>query len=133
MNEIDFVIPLKQSGVITRAVLECVHAFYTPRRTIIITSRVEIESLKNLIFDWNVSKVEFVAEEDFFLPNMSLRIEDIYAEYDSIPHSDHREFGWWFQQLIKLGVASQIKNISDNYVVWDGNNIQTSFKIYLIN
>ena len=122
-NGIDFVIPLKQSGVITRAVLECIHAYYKPRRTIIITSRGEIESLTSLIFDWNVSTGEFVAEEDFFLPNMGLRIQDIYAEYDSRPHSDHREFGWWFQQLVKLGVASQIKNISANYVVWDGDLI----------
>lgn len=33
---------------------------------------------------------------------------------------DQREPGWWIQQLIKLGAATQIENISPTYVVWDG-------------
>lgn len=33
---------------------------------------------------------------------------------------DQREPGWWIQQLIKLGGATQIANISSTYVVWDG-------------
>jgi hypothetical protein len=33
---------------------------------------------------------------------------------------DQREAGWWIQQLIKLGAASQVVDISATYVVWDG-------------
>lgn len=37
LQSIDFVIPLKQVGIITRAVLEGVHSFYNPRRIIVVT------------------------------------------------------------------------------------------------
>jgi hypothetical protein len=34
-----------------------------------------------------------------------------------------REFGWWFQQILKLGAFQQIENLSDPYVVWDSDLI----------
>jgi len=38
---------------------------------------------------------------------------------------DQREPGWWVQQLIKLGAATQIQGISSVYVVWDGDLVPT--------
>jgi len=34
-----------------------------------------------------------------------------------------REFGWWFQQIIKLGAVNQITNLSDPFVIWDADLI----------
>ena len=46
-----------------------------------------------------------------------------YSILKSLPlqsEGDQREAGWWIQQLIKLGAATQIADISPTYVVWDG-------------
>ena len=42
-----------------------------------------------------------------------------FLRFDS---GDQREPGWWIQQLIKIGAATQIPNISSAYVVWDGES-----------
>lgn len=81
-SKIDFIVPLKQIGLITRAVLESIHHFYTPRRIIVISKRSEGVILKSLIPLWNVGRVEFIAEETFFLYNYNLTFEDIISEYD---------------------------------------------------
>lgn len=82
MAAIDFVMPLKQVGIITRSVLEAVFAFYAPRRVVIVTSTLEIALLQSLLPSWRVGRVEFVAEETFFLPNFHLTMQDILNEYD---------------------------------------------------
>ena len=120
LSNVDFVVPLKRAGLITRSVLEGVHKFYKPRRIIVVTAKEEAQLLQMLTPLWDVGVVECVFEEDFFLPNYNLSIQDIYAEYDYTRKGDQREPGWWFQQLIKIGAATQIRNISDTYVVWDG-------------
>lgn len=120
LSQVDFVVPLKQVGLITRAVLEGVHKFYKPRRIVVVTAKAEAVLLEMLAPLWDVGVVECVYEEEFFIPNYNLSIQDIYAEYDSTRKGDQREPGWWFQQLIKIGAATQVPDISDTYVVWDG-------------
>lgn len=119
-SKLDFVVPLKQVGLITRAVLESIYVFYKPRRIIIISSKVEGNIVRSLSPHWNAGVIEFIDEETFFERNYSISIQQILAQYDATREGDQREPGWWIQQLIKLGAASQIPNISTNYVVWDG-------------
>lgn len=123
-SEIDFIVPLKQVGLITRAVLEAIRIFYKPRRIIVITAQEETYILKELVKRWKCGVVECIAEEFFFQPNFSLSLADVRAVYDYNRPGDQREPGWWIQQLIKLGAASQIKDISDVYVVWDGKTFK---------
>ena len=114
-SEIDFVVPLKRIGLVTRAVLEAIHEYYRPRRIVVVSARVETLLLRRLSQSWNVQNLEYIAEEDFFLPNFNLTLEDILAQYDYSRPGDQREPGWWIQQLIKLGASSQIPNISKVY------------------
>lgn len=119
-REMDFIVPLKQAGLITRAVLEAIRLYHRPRRIIIVTAREEAALLRQLTPFWNTGPVECIDEETFFQPNFGLSIDDIIREYDSDRGGDQREPGWWIQQLIKLGAATQIPDISPVYVVWDG-------------
>ena len=82
--------------------------------------RSEGDILKSLVSSWAVGRVEFIEEELFFQPNFNLTIYNIIEQYDKFREGDQREPGWWIQQLIKLGAASQISDLSDDYVVWDG-------------
>ncbi len=125
--DIDFVVPLKQVGLITRAVLEAIKLFYKPRRIVVVTAQDEARILKDLVQRWDCGRVECLNEETFFQPNFGLSLEAIRATYDYNRHGEQREPGWWIQQLIKLGAATQINDISSVYVVWDGK-FHLSFK-----
>ena len=50
------------------------------------------------------------------MPNFGLKLGNIIAEYDRDRGGDQREPGWWIQQLIKLGAATQIPGISPVYI-----------------
>ena len=123
--DIDFVIPLKQVGLITRAVLEAIHIFYKPRKIFVVTPYEETKILKHLIKIWNVGEVKCIAEEDFFENNYNLNLRKIRQYYDFHRSGNQREPGWWYQQLIKLGASTQIKDLSFVYVVWDGDLVPT--------
>ena len=82
MSSIDFVVPLKQIGIITRSVLEAIHNFYRPRRIIVVTKRIEGDILNKLLPFWNVGHVQYVDEETFFIRNYGLTFESLIAEYD---------------------------------------------------
>lgn len=117
-SQIDFIVPLKQLGIITRAVLECIHALHSPRRIIIIAPASEEEVFKLVVPLWEVGKVEFLSENVFF-ERLGVTVDQLLAEYDETREGDQREPGWWIQQLIKLG-ASRLPDITEKYVVWDG-------------
>lgn len=121
IKDIDFIVPLKQVGLITRAVLESIHLFYKPRRIIVVTSKSESLILEKLAPYWGIGPLLIFKEEMFFERNFGLSLDDILSEYDVNRPGDQREAGWWIQQLIKLGAATQIPDISEVYVVWDGD------------
>jgi hypothetical protein len=121
LSGIDFIVPLKQIGLITRAVLESLELFYHPRRIIVITCKKEADILTSLVKHWNVGIIEVIYEEVFFQQKSGLSIEDIIQEYDMQREGEQREPGWWIQQLIKLGAATEIEGISNVYIVWDGD------------
>jgi hypothetical protein len=60
-------------------------------------------------------------EETFFMKNYGLSIDDINNLFNNQNDERSREFGWWYQQLIKLGAQKQIENLSDPFVVWDSD------------
>ena len=125
----DFVIPIKKMGIFTRAVLEGITHFYHPTRIFIISCKEEIKILEKEIEkeDWSITKNPvFIEEETYFVENYNLTKEDlekVFEKQRKSPFSLHREFGWWYQQLLKLGIFSQILSISQKYVVWDGDLI----------
>ena len=125
LSEIDFLVPLKQVGVITRCVLEALELFYHPRRIIVVTPKKEADILRNLAKYWDINNLELIYEEHFFESNLNLSFEDIIKEYDTTRGFEQREPGWWIQQLIKLGAATQIHDISHTYIVWDADLIPT--------
>jgi hypothetical protein len=97
MSNMDFVVPLKQVGLITRSVLEAIHTFYRPRKIIVVTKKTEGDLLRSLLAYWDVGIVECMDEEVFFVPNFGLNFDDIVAEYDTQRSGDQREPGWWIQ------------------------------------
>jgi len=123
METIDFVIPVKCNHFLIRTAIESIHQFYQPRNVYIITNRAEIKTIKNDSIHWNCStKILFIDEDTFFLPNYHLfknQIENMYERTDE----NAREFGWWYQQLLKLGSVYQIEGLSDPYIVWDSDLI----------
>ena len=130
LSKTDFIVPLKQVGLITRSVLEAIEIFYQPQRIIVVTPKKEASILKNISVFWNVKHLELIHEEDFFKPIFNLSIEDILKEYDITRGFEQREPGWWIQQLIKLGAATQIDKLlhmelSSVYIVWDGDLVPT--------
>jgi len=141
MSQTDIVVPLKTRGVIFRAVLGAVYSFYRPRRLIVVSCKSEIAWLQNQLPNWQrlgeVGEVECADEETLFEPlgftRSSLKIyfqqcaSELRKSTDeqikqSIANAGEREFGWWYQQLLKLGVGSMLK-LSSNYFVWDADLI----------
>ena len=128
VEKMDFVIPIKKIGLFTRAVLEGIILFYSPKRIIIVTNKHEINLLQKEI-EIGVWKVEgclfeMIDEETFFEEHFGIHMEDLKREYSRYKKDNqHREFGWWYQQFIKLGASSQVKDITEQYVVWDGDLI----------
>jgi len=130
MAHTDIIIPMKRRGIISRSVFEAVHRFYKPRRLIIVTCSEDCEWLEDNVRsqEWDVGNIQFVEEETLFDP-LGVTIDDIKAKHnatttvigDRNTKLSMREFGWWFQQIIKLGVGSLIPDVSDTYIVWDAD------------
>ena len=120
----DFVIPLHKKNFIIRTVIEGIIYFYNPKNIYIIVPKKYIYDMENDIKIWNTkdSNIFLIEEEIFFMSNYNLNINDIKKWYYYIDEQS-REFGWWFQQLIKLGAVYQIKNLSDPFIVWDSDLI----------
>ena len=83
MSTMDFIVPLKQVGIITRSVLEAIREFYQPRRIIVVTKKIEGDILRKLLPFWDVGPVECMDEAIFFVRNFGLSFDDIIAEYDA--------------------------------------------------
>ena len=124
MDKIDFVIPLCKKNMIIRTTIECIIDNYHPRNIYVITNPIDIKYLETESKKWDKlnTNIYFINEDSFFIKNYNLTRYEIEQFYTSIDkHS--REFGWWYQQLLKLGTYKQINSLSDPYVVWDSDLI----------
>jgi len=121
---LDFIIPLCRNNMIIKVTIESIIINYNPKNIYIITNKKDSEVLEKECLQWNVynTKLIFIDEEDYFIFNYGLTKSDIYQWY-TWKDEQSREYGWWYQQLIKLGAYKQIKNLSDPYVVWDSDLI----------
>lgn len=121
---LDFIIPVCSNNIIIRTVIESIYNFYSPKNIYIITQNKYINEIKKEYIYWNInySIIIFIDEDNFFLDNYHLTKKDIEKFY-TYKDEKSREFGWWYQQILKLGAFYQIKNLSDPYVVWDADLI----------
>lgn len=132
MQAFDVVIPVRACSVVCRTVFEAVSALHRPRRIVVVAPRAANAVFLELVGGWKVAPMEFMDEEDYFLPNFELSLEALLSHYGTPSAKvlsatgeellgSSREAGWWLQQLIKLGAGSQIPGLSRHYLVWDGD------------
>jgi hypothetical protein len=122
-KNMDFVVPIKKMGLFTRAVLEGISLFYQPRRIIVVIQKDEVALLQKEIIHWKTASIVILDESVYFEKNFGLNMNQLEKEFQSTNDEKHREFGWWYQQMIKLGACNQIEDITEHYVVWDGDLI----------
>lgn len=121
---LDFVMPMKSVGMVTRAVVEGIHKHYAPRRLFVVCEAAEAAVMYAVSLEWNIPRdfLLFVNEDLFFVKSFNMRKEDFLPFYDhGRDRTLTREFGWWWQQLLKIGCASCIENISEDFIVWDSD------------
>ena len=124
MEEIDFVIPLHRYHNMVRTTIEAIGEFYSPRSIYIITPQKYVGEVEKFVNVWNFNRVIVIGEEEFFIKNYGLSKEFInYELFNNKEDTRSREFGWWYQQIIKLGAFKQIEGLSDPYIVWDSDLI----------
>ena len=114
---LDFVIPLKRNNAIIRTVIEGIISFYSPRTIYIITDLLSNLEIKEHCLYWKKGNtiIQTIDENVFQRGDL----ERMYSWIDE----KSREFGWWFQQIIKLDAVNRIPNLSDPFVVWDADLI----------
>jgi hypothetical protein len=124
MDKIDFVIPLRKKNMIIRTTIECIIDNYHPRNIYVITNPIDIKYLETECKKWDISSTNiiYIDEDTFFIKLYNLTRSEIEQLYTFIDDNS-REFGWWYQQLLKLGSYKQIENLSDPYIVWDSDLI----------
>lgn len=119
----DFVIPLHRYHFMVRTVVEAIYKFYSPRTIYIITPSRFSKTIINASKNWIVKQIVVIGEETFFMKHYNMMYDDIQNIFNNTPNKNSREFGWWYQQIIKLGAYRQIDNLSNPYVVWDSDLI----------
>ena len=124
MNACDFVIPLHRYHTMVRTTVEAIVSFYNPRTIYIITPEKYSIEITTASETWNYTQIVVIPEESFFINTYNLSKTTIQTElFNNNPDPRSREFGWWYQQIIKLGAFRQIAGLSDPYVVWDSDLI----------
>ena len=116
---LDFVIPLYKTRWNTRAVLEGLTTHYSPRVIHIVTPESEAKLLSTRVQDWQTAPICIHPEEPFFQAKTRLSKDAICAELD-LGESLYTP-GWFYQQLLKLGAAEGIDDLSEWYAVWDSD------------
>lgn len=123
----DFVIPLHRNNILFRCTIEAIQLHYHPKTIHIITPACEIEKLRaeNWVSESVYGNLCFWDEETFFLRSGHENglTRDAIKKWYSYRDDKSREFGWWFQQVIKLGALSCIPGLSDPFMVWDSDLI----------
>jgi hypothetical protein len=124
-NKTDFFIPLHKKHPLFQSCIESIVEFYCPKNIYIATSISEIDKLKKCITSWkmNTTKFVFLEEENFFVNQYGFTKEYINDNWYTYKDDKSREFGWWYQQILKLGTVNVIPEISDPFIVWDSDLI----------
>ena len=119
----DFVIPLKAMGPFTRTVLEGIFSHYAPRQIYIVCRQEARKAVSEVMVEWSLprGKISFVDEESYFQKTFNFSREDLKQAWKGT--KSPRDFGWWWQQLLKLGAGQCIEGISENFCVWDADLI----------
>ena len=122
-SDIDFVVPIHKFNFLNQIVVEAIDKLYYPRTIFIITPQKYINKmiLHSVNWDYNTN-IKYISDETFFSKKYGLSKADIEQWY-VYKDEQSREFGWWFQQIVKLGAFENIPNISDPYIVWDSDLI----------
>jgi len=122
--KIDFVIPLHKHNLLFPSVIEALVEYYTPRTLYIITSTPEIEKLTPQISQWKTqkSRIQLIPEETFFEAKYGKKLKTIQQWY-TYRDEQSREFGWWYQQILKLGAVDRIPQLSTPFMIWDADLI----------
>ena len=115
----DFVIPLHCMNPMFRSTIEAISKMYSPEHIYIITPLCEIAKIDYTNWKMENTFIYCISEELFFEPISKSDLEMMYTKKDE----NSREFGWWYQQILKMGAARQIPNLSDPYMVWDSDLI----------
>ena len=115
----DFVIPLHCMNPMFRSTIEAVIKLYSPEHIYIITPLCEIAKIDYKQWNMENTFIHCISEELFFEPISKSDLEMMYTKKDE----NSREFGWWYQQILKMGAARQIRGLSDPYMVWDSDLI----------
>ena len=124
-HPIDFMIPLRNHHPLFQSCIEAVIDFYYPRTIYIVTSKKEIDILENCVNHWDkkTTLFSFIEEDTFFESSYGEGFSKHEIEtkwYKSIDEKS-REFGWWYQQILKLGAFKIIPELSDPFIVWDSD------------
>jgi hypothetical protein len=122
-NLIDFIIPLHRYHYLVITVIQALNKLYSPKIIYIITPNKYCEIIKKMSIKYSIKNVIPIPEETFFILNYQLSYNDIYNLFNQEKNILSREFGWWYQQIIKLSAFTQIANLSDPYIVWDSDLI----------
>jgi len=114
----DFVLPLFRVHWNTRAVLEGIATQYQPRTIHVISPRDQANQLAELATDWAVPQLVTHAEESFF---QSVGLSKVQICEELQLGKSLYQPGWFYQQLLKLGAAEGLPNLSEWYLVWDAD------------
>ena len=125
-EKIDFFIPVHRYHPLFQSCMEAVIQFYHPRTIYIVTSIPEIHKIKKCVPLWKTGTETFLCfidEDTFFHSTYSLSKEEIKNRWYTYKDEQSREFGWWYQQILKLGAIKKIPQISDPFIIWDSDLI----------
>lgn len=118
-SEMDVVgLALKATCVNVRAIL-ALNNFMSPRRIFIITSSGSHCS------KWTrVASNVVCLDENTVIPKLTKSVvagylEKLHNEDGSSVHRGRDLSGWYFQQLLKLGAARHIPDLSQHFLIWD--------------
>jgi hypothetical protein len=124
-KKIDFFIPLHRNHPLFQSCIESIVAFYHPLTIYIATSKKVIDELEKCVSTWDTKTtiLSFINEETFFQKSYGPEFskEKIEEKWYTYKDEKSREFGWWYQQILKLGVVKRLPEISDPFIVWDSD------------
>jgi len=116
--EFDIMLPLFELRWCTRGVLEGLTKLYSPRSLHVVAPGTSARALAKAAENWDIAPLTVHEEETYFQGELTRdRIinETIWGK-DTLYKP-----GWIYQQILKLGAAEAIPELSDWYLVWDSD------------